>query len=186
MICISGKFAPDVWEWAAAIPREGEIYTIQRVYNGKNRITDRREPGVDLVEVDTRLPGSLKGRLGWYTGRCAPVDLEEVSTRKRKKRNSRCEIPARKQPKPCHPTDGRRSLAQWPHQSSFHEYQSRIPSWLANASTNSYPRRDRSRCSPLSTLHEASATKRMSASGGNPPRSSWCARKVHPRIARRN
>jgi hypothetical protein len=88
VICIDGKFAPDVWEWAAAIPREGEIYTIQRIYNGKNRITDRREPGVDLVEVDTFLPGSLKARLGWYAGRFAPLDLEEVSTKKRKKRTS--------------------------------------------------------------------------------------------------
>ena len=61
VICINGKFAPDVWEWAAAIPREGEIYTIQRIYNGMNRITNRREPGVDLVEVDTFLAGSLKG-----------------------------------------------------------------------------------------------------------------------------
>ena len=89
VICIDGKFAPDVWKWADAIPREGEIYTIQRVYDGKNRITDRREPGVDLVEVDTLLPGSLKGRLGWYAGRFAPVDLEEVSTKKRKKQISR-------------------------------------------------------------------------------------------------
>jgi hypothetical protein len=91
VICIDGKFAPDVWEWAAAIPRESEIYTIQRVYNGMNRITDRTEPGVDLVEVDTLLPGSLKGRLGWYAGRFAPVDLEEVSTKKRKRRKSRRE-----------------------------------------------------------------------------------------------
>ena len=37
VICIDGKFAPDVCEWVDAIPREGEIYTIQRVYDGKNR-----------------------------------------------------------------------------------------------------------------------------------------------------
>lgn len=85
MICIDGKLSPDVWEWAAQIPREGEIYTIQRVYAGTNRITGRREGGADLVEVDTFLPGSSKPRLGWYIGRFAPVDLEEVSTSKRKK-----------------------------------------------------------------------------------------------------
>ena len=89
VICIDGKLSPDVWEWTSQIPREGEIYTIQRVYNGTNRITGRREGGVDLVEVDTFLPGSLKGRLGWYAGRFAPLDVEEVSTRKRKKRSSR-------------------------------------------------------------------------------------------------
>lgn len=106
VICINGKFAPDVWEWAAAIPREGEIYTIQRIYNGMNRITDRREPGVDLVEVDTFLPGSLRKRLGWYAGRFAPVDLKEVSTRKRKKRSSREKVTRtpplrRREPVPC-------------------------------------------------------------------------------------
>ena len=72
MICIDGKFAPDVWEWAAAIPREGEIYTIQRIYNGMNRITDRREPGVDLVEVDT-LPARKPPKP------CRPADAQTVS-----------------------------------------------------------------------------------------------------------
>ena len=86
VICIDGKLSPDVWEWAAQIPREGEIYTIQRVYTGTNRITGRREGGVDLVEVDTFLPGSSRPRLGWYVGRFAPVDLEEVSAIKRKRR----------------------------------------------------------------------------------------------------
>lgn len=86
VICIDGKLSPDVWEWAAQIPREGEIYTIQRVYVGTNRITGRKEGGVDLVEVDTFLPGSSRPRLGWYVGRFAPVDIEEVSARTRKKR----------------------------------------------------------------------------------------------------
>ena len=89
VICIDGKLSPDVWEWTSQIPREGEVYTIQRVYDGKNRISGRREPGVDLVEVDTSLPGSLKGRLGWYAGRFAPLDLEEVSTKKRQRQTPR-------------------------------------------------------------------------------------------------
>jgi hypothetical protein len=41
VICIDGKLSPDVWEWTSQIPREGEIYTIQRIYNGKNRISGR-------------------------------------------------------------------------------------------------------------------------------------------------
>lgn len=106
VICIDGKLSPDVWEWTSQIPREGEIYTIQRVYDGTNRISGRREAGVDLVEVDTFLPGSLKGRLGWYAGRFAPLDLEEASTRKRKKRTSRKKVirispPRRRQTVPC-------------------------------------------------------------------------------------
>ena len=106
VICIDGKLSPDVWEWAAQIPHEGEIYTIQRVYDGTNRITGRREAGVDLVEVDTFLPGSSKPRLGWYIGRFAPLDLEEVSTRKRKKRTSRKKVtrtspPRRRQAVSC-------------------------------------------------------------------------------------
>lgn len=92
VICIDGKLSSDVREWAGQIPREGEVYTIQRVYDGTNRISGCRETGVDLVEVDTFLPGSLKGRLGWYAGRFAPLDLEEVSTRKRKKRTSRKKV----------------------------------------------------------------------------------------------
>lgn len=91
VICIDGKLSPDVWEWTSQTPLEGEIYTIQSVYEGRNRITGRRETGVDLVEVDTFLPGARKGHLGWYAGRFVPLDLEEVATKKRKRRKSRRE-----------------------------------------------------------------------------------------------
>lgn len=84
VICIDGKLSPDAWEWTSEIPREGEIYTIQRVYDGTNRISGRREAA------------------------------------------------------PRHRVAGKRSPAQLPPQSSFHEYQSRIPSSSAKASTSSY------------------------------------------------
>lgn len=89
VICIDGRLSPDVWEWTSQTPLEGEIYTIQRVYEGRNRITGRSETGVDLVEVDTFLPGARKGRLGWYAGHFAPLDLEEVSARKRRRKIAR-------------------------------------------------------------------------------------------------
>jgi hypothetical protein len=89
VICLDGRFAPDVWEWTNKIPREGEIYTVSRVFDGRNRHTGRRELGVDLAEVDSYLPGSGTRRLGWYAGRFAPLDIQEVATERRKKRTAR-------------------------------------------------------------------------------------------------
>lgn len=92
VLCINGRFAPDVWEWTDRAPMEGEIYTVSALVRCPHRLTGEHGGGLRLVEVDTETPISNNApRINWDVARFVPLDIHETSTATREKRKLRKE-----------------------------------------------------------------------------------------------
>jgi hypothetical protein len=87
VICLNGRFSPDVWEWTNQVPVEGEIYTVSAVVRCPHRLTGEYGAGLRLLEVDTVMPGSTDApRLNWDIARFAPLDVAETNSVAKKKK----------------------------------------------------------------------------------------------------
>ena len=50
VVCIDGRFPPQIWEWMADAPVSGEIYTVEKVVLAHDGITGVLGPGYKLEE----------------------------------------------------------------------------------------------------------------------------------------
>ena len=88
VICINGRFAPDVWEWTDRVPIEGEIYTVSAVVRCPHRLTGEYGGGLRLVEIDTEMPGADNApRMNWDVSRFVPLDVAETKSVAKKKKS---------------------------------------------------------------------------------------------------
>jgi hypothetical protein len=81
VLCINGKFAPDVWEWTDRVPIEGEIYTVGSVIRCPHRLTGEVGSGLRLIEVETTMQNTMNARrLYWDVVRFVPIDVALTET----------------------------------------------------------------------------------------------------------
>ncbi len=81
VLCINGKFAPDVWEWTDRVPIEGEIYTVGAVTRCPHRLTGEVGTGLRLIEVETTMQNTMNARrLYWDVVRFVPLDVALTET----------------------------------------------------------------------------------------------------------
>ena len=106
VLCINGRFAPDVSEWTNRVPIEGEIYTVSAVVRCPHRLTGEYGGGLRLVEIDTEMPGANNvPRMNWDVARFAPLDVAETNSVAKKKKSvakkKRTPQPRRKKAEPA-------------------------------------------------------------------------------------
>ena len=95
VLCIDGKFHPLVWEFVNEVPLDGQIYTIREIrFHTRNQITGEIGPGLALMEISGRLPGSSK-EVSWDIARFKPLEEHDTATvgkRSRGRRNGNIRI----------------------------------------------------------------------------------------------
>ena len=90
VLCIDGKFHPLVWDFVNEVPLDGQIYTVRAIrFHTRHQITGVPGPGLALMEIPGRLPGSGK-EVSWDIARFKPLeehDTVTVGKRPRGRRN---------------------------------------------------------------------------------------------------
>lgn len=80
VLCIDGKFHPLVWEFVNEVPLDGQIYTVRTIrFHTRHQITGAPGPGLALMEIPGRLPGSGK-EVSWDIARFKPLEEYDTAT----------------------------------------------------------------------------------------------------------
>lgn len=79
VLCIDGRFHDGIWEWCAAVPSAGHVYTIRRIQLGTDPYTQDGGAGLLLEEIVN--PKTRKGReAGFFTSRFRPLsDADHIA-----------------------------------------------------------------------------------------------------------
>jgi hypothetical protein len=58
VVCIDGRFPPEVLEWGSQLPREGTVYTVAQVTRAPHGVTGVVSDALVLEELDNPLPNN--------------------------------------------------------------------------------------------------------------------------------